>query len=128
MYKCWTKASKAEKGGPRYSHNWMFSRRAWFKIYRDRIECGDWTLPFNEIAKAVNYQTKWLVLPVSILQIETSEDVYQFGFNPWAKPFSYFPFESEEKTVRMTYSSFSYAIRLLLIGYIEPPPSPSCRC
>ena len=40
IYKCWTKATNREGGTLRRSHNWITSRRAWFKIFTDRIECG----------------------------------------------------------------------------------------
>ena len=118
IYKCWTKATNKESGPPRRSQNWALSRRAWFHIYDDRIECGDWVLPFDRITNAKVYITKQTLISVSVLQLEVSGQVYQFGFNPWARPISKLPLEITQGRVKLKNSPFSILVRVILVGYI----------
>jgi hypothetical protein len=118
IYKCWTKATNKERGTLRRSHNWIASRRAWFKIFTDRIECGDWNIPFAEIQEAVVYRGRQMRIPVTVLQIEALGQTYQFGFNPWANPVKYLSLPYREERVTIKYSAFSLAVRVIIACYL----------
>lgn len=117
-YKAWCKATDREDSEPRYSYKWAISRRAWFRIYEDRVECGDWKIPFESIEKAIVYKTKQMFIPATVLQLITKSKSYQFGFNPWASPIQHLQVEVEEKSIKLKYSALSIAIRVFLIGYL----------
>ena len=76
IYKCWAKATIKESGPPRRSQNWALARRAWFKIYEDRTECGDWVLPFDRVTNAKVYKTKQMMLSVAVLRLEVFGQVF----------------------------------------------------
>lgn len=118
IYKCWTKATNKEGGTLRRSHNWITSRRAWFKIFTDRIECGNWNIPFEEIQEVVVYRGKQMLIPVTLLQIEAFGQSYQFGFNPWTNPIKYLSVPYREKRVRIKYSVISIAVRVIIASYL----------
>ena len=118
IYKCWTKATNREGGTLRRSHNWITSRRAWFKIFTDRIECGDWNIPFAEIEEIVVYRVKQMLISFTVLQIEACGKTYQFGFNPWAKPLPYLPISYREEQIHLKHSAFSMGLRAMIIFYL----------
>lgn len=118
IYKCWTKATDRESGPPRRSHSWATSQRRWFKIFDDRVECGDWRILFRDVRKATGYRTRSLFMPVTVLELQTGERTYQFGFNPWAKPVEHLPIEVEEKRVRLRYSPLSVMVRVAVLMYL----------
>lgn len=117
-YKCWTKAIRGANGNPRRGAAWVRSRRAWFQIFDDRIECGDWIIPFSSVKEAVVFETRFLFMPAFILQLSTAETTYQFGFNPWCRVTQHLPFHMERKRVKMGHSAFSIAARVLLAAYL----------
>jgi hypothetical protein len=118
LYKCWTKATTRETGVPRRSYNWAFARRAWFKVFSDKIECGDWNIPFSEIQQAGVYRGKQMFMPIQILEIQTSGGTYQFGFNPWADPIKHLAIPYREERVKLKYSALSIAARVILVCYL----------
>ena len=117
-YNAWCKATKREDSEPRYSANWLVSKRARFKIFTDRIECGNWEIPNKSIHKAIAYKTKQMFIPVTVLQLITETGSYQFGFNPWARPIEHLGIEVEEQSVKLKYSAFSIFIRVAALMYI----------
>ena len=117
-YKAWCKATNREHSDPRYSHNWVLSKRAWFRIYDNRIECAAWTIPKESIKKAVVYKAKQMFIPISVLLLVTENGSYQFGFNPWADPIKHLGIDVEEQTMKVTYSPFSIVIRVALVAYV----------
>ena len=114
IYKCWTKATNMEGETLRRSHHWITSRRAWFKIFTDRIECGNWNIPFEKIQEAVVYRGKQMLIPVTVIKIEAFGQNYQFGFNPWANPIKYLSVPYREERVRIKHSVFSIAVRVIM--------------
>jgi len=114
-YKCWTKATGRESGDPRRSAVWAGSRRAWFKVFVDRIECGDWIIVSSSIQEAVLFETRQLFIPVFVLRLSTGDITYQFGFNPWCRVAQHLPFKVERRRVKLGYSAFSIAVRVGLI-------------
>ena len=117
-YKCWCKATDREDNEPRYSANWVTSKRAWFKIFDNRVECGSWTIKFSDVTFAHVYRTKQMFIPCCVLQLKTTEGNYQFGFNPWATPIKHLDLELSESDIKLKYSKFSIAARIFLIVYI----------
>lgn len=115
LYRCLCKATNRETGSPRYSLNWATSRRAYFKVFADRVECGSWIILFNQIERATRFRTKQWFIPISVLEIRTSTSTYQFGYNPWANPFAHLPVPMTEETVALKYSIFSLGARVLLL-------------
>ena len=118
IYKCWCKATNREKSGPRYSKSWVVSRRAWFRIYRDRIDCSGWVIPYPEVNEAIMYNTRVMFIPVQVLELVTDTGRYQFGFNPWASPSRHLPFEISQQNLRIRYSPFSIVVRLLAVTFL----------
>lgn len=118
LYKCWAKATNKEEGSPRRSHNWVTSKRSWFEIYKDKIECGDWIIPFSEIQEAIVYKTRSLFMSVVVLQLKTSDQTYQFGFNPWANPIKYIPFDYTEEKIKLKHTPLSIMVRLIVVLYL----------
>ncbi len=119
-YKCWTKATEGVRGDPRRSAAWVVSRRDWFRVFDDQIECGDWTIPSFSLQEAVLYETRQWFIPVFVLRLSTVDTTYQFGFNPWCRVAQYLPFDVEHRRVKLGYSAFSIAVRILLailVGY-----------
>ena len=117
-YKCFCKATSREDKEPRYSHNWVAAKRAYFKIFDDRIECGSWNIPFSEIKSAHLYKAKQMFIPVNVLQILTGKGNFQFGFNPWANPFKHLSIEYEQSKIKLGYSKYSIVVRVLLVAYV----------
>ena len=118
IYKCWCKATSREDNEPRYSQNWVTSKRAWFKAYRDRIECDSWVIPFSEVTKAVIYNTRQMFVPVQVLQLITEKGNFQFAFNPWASPSKHLTLDVRQEDIRLKYSLFSIVVRVLIVSYI----------
>ena len=56
-------------------------------------------------------------MPVTVLELQTSERTYQFGFNPWAKPVEHLPIEAEEKRVTLKHSPLSGMVRIAVFLY-----------
>ena len=118
IYKCWTKITNKESGTPSDSFNWIISRRGWFKVFTDRIECGNWKIPFAEVQEMVVYRGKQMLIPVTVLQIAIPGETYQFGFNPWARPLTYLPISCREEQIKLKYSAFSISFRVIIIFYL----------
>ena len=118
MKRFWTKATTRENGSPRRSANWVSARRSWFEIFSDRAECGDSIIPFETVEKAVLYTGRQFFVPVSVLELQTPGETYQFGFNPWARPERHLPLELERQRMRLGYSPFSVLVRVLLVAYL----------
>jgi len=118
LHKYWVKGTNREEGTPRRSQNWVTSRHAWFKIFKDRVECGDWLISFSAVKEAIVYKTRSLFLPVSVLQIKTANQIYQFGFYPWANPMKHVTFDYAEEKVKLRHSPFSVMLRLILVLYL----------
>jgi hypothetical protein len=52
----YVKATDKETGPPRYSKNWLIAKRAFFEVYSDRLEIGNWIIPYNEIQDIVLFE------------------------------------------------------------------------
>jgi hypothetical protein len=117
-YRAWTKATNRESGPPRRSAHWITARRAWFKVFNDRLECGNWNIPFDSITEAVVYEVRQGLLTAQVLEVSTPEGTRQFGFNPWVKIADHLPFAVRCEQVRMRWSMFSIALRVGAVAYL----------
>lgn len=118
VYRCFTKAIEGESGPPRRSQHGVAARRAWFRIYTDRIECGDWTVPFVDVRSATAWRTRTLFMPCTVLELVTEQRTLQFGFNPWVRPLEYLPFSMDERRVSLGWSPFAVGLRLALLAWV----------
>jgi hypothetical protein len=89
-----------------------------FKVFDDRIECGNWVISYSEIKSAHLYKAKQMLVPVNILQLVTTTGNYQFGFNPWANPFKHIGVEFDTSKIKLGYSTYSIVVRLVLVVYL----------
>lgn len=115
-YSCLCKAIKGADGTPEYSPKWIGSKRASFKVYENKIVCGSWVLPYDEIVSATLFKTKQWFIPVKVLKLVTETESYQFGFNPWSHPTAHMNIPISEKRIRLGYSKVSIALRVVLVG------------
>jgi hypothetical protein len=105
IYKAWTKGLCGEPLPPCHSLNWGVARRAWLKVYRDRIECGDWIVPASSVSEAVVFHCRmWGIVPVKVLAITSNEQTWQFGLNPWSRIASTLPFQVRHERLRLVFS------------------------
>lgn len=116
LHKCFVKGTTGEVEAPRYSHNWAFARRAWFKIYNDHFVCGDWNIPFSTIDGATLYRIRQLFIPGHVLHLRVGSKSYQFGFNPWCRIDRHLPIKFDLTEARLAYSTYSAIIRLVILA------------
>jgi hypothetical protein len=109
LYQSWTKGIQGVGGTPQRSLAWAAARRGHFRCYSDRVECGDWVIPAGEVRDAVLYETRQAFIPVSVLEVSTPSQTFQFGFNPWSRVAAFLPFAFRRERVRLRHSRFSMA-------------------
>lgn len=117
-YWAWTKAIRTPDGFVGYHPRWIVAKRAWFKVFADRVECSSLVIPADAVTDAVVYEARQWFLPVRILSISTSSETWQFGFNPWANVTPYLPFPFRREAIQLHYSLFSTLVRMGLIAYV----------
>ena len=116
LHRCMTKATTAEGTDIRHSLNWVLSRRGFLSVYADRLECGDWIIPYDEIDEAVLFRARQMFIPCYVLRIKVRGRIYQFGLNPgrfWAGEL---PFPARREEASLGYSWFSIAIRAAAVA------------
>ncbi len=118
LYSCFCKATDTESGEPRASWAWVMSRRAMFRIFDDRVQCGDWIFPFSEIRKATLYKAKQWPFTHKILQLELDERCVQFGFFPWANPIKHLKLDVEIRYANLNRQPFTIIFRIAVVGFI----------
>lgn len=118
LYRAFTKGTFHGEGEPKYGVHWITSRRGWFKVFTDRVQCGDWVIGSSSIKEAVLFKSRQALIPVSVLRLTTDDRTYQFGFNPWARVGRHLPFEFRTEAVKLKYSAISSVIRLLVLAYL----------
>ena len=118
LYRAFTKGTFQGEGEPAYGLHWIASRRGWFKVFTDRVECGDWVITNASIKEAVLFKSRQGLIPVSVLRLTTGDRTYQFGFNPWARVERHLAFEFRTEAVKLKYSTASFVIRLGVLAYL----------
>jgi hypothetical protein len=76
----------------------IISKRALFQIFGDGVTCGQLTLPYRDIERAVVYRSRRWFMPVTTLYLYTADNRYRFVFNPWIEPDEYLDLEVEVAT------------------------------
>ena len=117
LFACFTKATTREAGPPRFAASWLAARRGRLLLFRDRLVCGDWVVPYTAIQGAVLYRLRGLV-GGSVLEVSTATTTYQFGLNPWVaiERHLHFPFTTE--SVRMRYSALAVVLRIVVAAWL----------
>jgi hypothetical protein len=119
VYKAWTKAIRSGGGPPECGADWISALRGWLKVLPEGIEFGDVYIAASEVKDAVLYEARqWLIVPVYILAVSTESGHWQFGLNPWTDVGPHLPFPYRTERVRLRYSKFSIAVRIILLSYL----------
>ena len=118
IFRCITKGVQGDADQFEFGLSWVTSRRAILKIYSDRIECGNWSIPFASFEQAILSETKQTFIPCYVLKIRTADNSYQFGLNPNKFWSGGLPFEVERQKGRLKYSTFSIVLRVILVAAI----------
>jgi len=82
IHKCRVKAIRSKGTGVSLGLKWVFARRGSLKVFSDRLECGNWHIPYSAITEAILQSTPWLWTKAHVLVVRTTETTYQFGLNP----------------------------------------------
>lgn len=119
LHKCMTKATTAEGDQMQYGPNWVLSRRAILKVFPDRLECGNWTIPYANISDAVLYSIRsTLFIPGYVLKVQTPDKTYHFGLN-WGRFWTReLPFPVSREQGKLGYSKYSLLVRIGLLGSV----------
>jgi hypothetical protein len=119
LHTCLTKAVIADGDQLRMGPKWITSRRAWLKLFADRLECGDWTIRYDDIREAVlaSFRSPLLRIPGYILVIRTDTVTYHFGLNGWQYWKGELPFPVTRQKAKLKLSPISILARVVLIGY-----------
>ncbi|WP_282608330.1 hypothetical protein [Pelagibius sp. Alg239-R121] len=118
LYSCFCKAADGESGEPKISWSWILARRAFFRIFDDKVQCGNWIFPFSEVTKATVYKTKQWPFTHNILQLETPERCVQFGFLIWANPTKHLKLNIETKNTTLKTHPIAIVLRVTVLGYL----------
>ncbi len=116
IHRCMTKGVEGAPSQFEYGLSWVTSRRATLKIFTDRLECGDWNIPYAGIQRAVLFETKQWFIPCYVLKVLTADTAYQFGLNPNKFWKGDLPFKAIREKGRLKYSAYSIAIRVVLVA------------
>ena len=97
--------------------SWVTARRGNLELYEDRLRCGDWTIPYDELEEASLFHYRvYFVAPAYVLRVQHEGVYYQFGLNPnryWA---GVLPFEVTRAKAEFSFSAFSIVVRVLWLG------------
>lgn len=109
-----TKGVKGAAESFEYGMSWVTARRATLVVHEDRLQCGDWNIPYASISEAILFRTRQMFIPCYILKIRTASDAYQFGLNPSKFWKGSLPFPVVRQKGRLQYSKFSIIMRIVL--------------
>jgi hypothetical protein len=116
IYRCMTKGVRGASQEFEYGLKWITSRRAFLKVYPDRLECGDWNIPYRAIEEAELFQTRSGIIPCFILKVRTADHAFQFGLNGNKFWKGDLPFQVKRTKGRIKYSAFSIGLRIALVA------------
>lgn len=81
LHQCMTKAIVAEGDRSPPSLRWIFARRGTLKVFPDRLECGNWVVPYDEVEESMLSAGEGFLVSGFVLRVRTSDRTYQFGLN-----------------------------------------------
>ena len=119
LHTCVTKAVIAEGDQLQSGPKWIMSRRGRLKLFSDRLECGDWTVPYADIREAVlsSFRSHILRIPGYVLAVRTDAETYHFGLNGWGFWRGDLPFPVTRKSAKLRMSPISFLARAVLVGF-----------
>jgi len=115
LYRCMTKGVKGTAQEFAYGPAWVTARRASLLVYGDRLECGDWKIPYTSIEAVTLFETRQMFIPCYILRITTTGNSFRFGLNGNAFWRSELPFPVTREKGRLRYSAFSIVVRVVIL-------------
>ena len=120
IYKCMTKAVVGDGDQLECGPQWITSRRATLKLFQDRLECGDWTVRYEDIREAIlsAFRSPILRIPGFVLAVRTNDQTFHFGLNGGRYWDGELPFEVERKKSRLRLSPISLLARIAVVGGI----------
>lgn len=118
LYSCFCKAAQCDPGEPKISKNWFFARRSWFRVFDDRVECGNWSFPFSEVTKATVYKTKQWPFTHHILQLEIGDRCVHFGFFIWANPIKHLRLDIESRNATLKTHPATILFRVVFVSVL----------
>lgn len=118
VYRCMTKGVKGAPEEFARGLPWVTARRSILEVYDDRLECGDWIIPFAEVEAATLFETRQMFIPCYILKVRVAGNTFQFGLNGNRFWRGELPFPVTRDKGRLGYSTFSIVARLIVIGVI----------
>ena len=119
IHSCLTKAVIADGDQVRSGPKWIMSRRARLHLLEDRLDCGDWTIRYDEIREAVlsSFRSHILRIPGFGLAVRTENKTYHFGLNGSRYWDGELPFPVTRQKSKLRMSLLSFMARVVLIGY-----------
>ena len=87
-------------------------------MFEDRLECGDWTIPYAEIEAAELYQTRSMFIPCFILKVRCKINTFQFGLNGSNYWKGELPFDVTRTKGRLKHSPLSIVLRVALVAML----------
>ena len=119
LHSCMTKAVIADGDQLQSGPQWITSRRARLKLYEDRLECGDWSIRYDDIRQAVlsSFRSPILRTPGYVLAVRTDTETYHFGLNGWRYWKGKLPFHVIRQKSKLRLSLLSFLARAVLIAY-----------
>ncbi len=120
VHTCMTKAVIAEGDQLRCGPRWIAARRAKLRLYSDRLECGNWTVPYDQIRDAVltSFRSPILRIPGYVLSVRTDEKTYHFGLSGSRYWRGELPFPVNRERGRLRLSAISLLARGVLLGFV----------
>lgn len=120
LHQCMTKAVISQGDQLECGPKWITSRRTLLKLFDDHLECGDWTVPYEEIRNAIlsSFRTPILRLPGFVLAVRTDANTYHFGLNHGDFWNGELPFAVERRKTTLRLSLVSVLARVAVISGI----------
>ncbi len=115
-----TKAVIADGDQLESGPQWLTSRRGRLKLFDDHLECGNWSIRYEDIREALltSFRSHILQIPGYVLAIRTDTQTYHFGLNGWRYWDGELPFPVKRTQARLRMSLFSFLVRAMVLGYI----------
>jgi hypothetical protein len=120
IHSCMTKAVIADGDQLESGPQWLTSRRGRLKLFDDHLECGNWSIRYEDIREALltSFRSHILQIPGYVLAIRTDTQTYHFGLNGWRYWDGELPFPVKRTQARLKMSLFSFLVRAMVLGYI----------
>ncbi len=118
IHSCMTKAVIGDGDRLECGPRWIAARRAKLRLFEDHLECGDWSVAYDQIHQAVlsSFKSPILRIPGYVLAIRTDSITYHFGLNGSPYWEGKLPFSVERQKTRLKLSPISLVARIMVVG------------